>query len=186
VVNMARVWISLAAAELDALPQVCVMTGRTADRSLTLSAKARAGWTWWLLLLGVVPFLVARHFATEMRILVPVADGAGRRLDRLRLACLVALVEAVALAVAALLLDRRDVLVASVAFLLAAGLVGALTAASSVRATLDPSAGGILLTGVHRAFRDEFGRVQRAAWTAAAGGDPNGPGPQEAVRHPTT
>jgi hypothetical protein len=184
VVNMARVWISLSAAELDAMPQVCVVTGRTADRSLTLLARARAGWTWWLLLLGVVPFLVARLFAAEMRILVPVADGAGRRLDQLRLAYLVALVEAVALAAAAFLLNRRDVLVASGAFLLAAGLVRALTAACSVRATLDLSAGGILLTGVHRAFRDEFNRVQQAAWTAAAGGNPNGPGPQ-AVGHPT-
>jgi hypothetical protein len=165
---MARVWISLAAAELDALPDVCVLTGQPADRSLTLSARARAGWTWWLLPLGVVPFLAARHFAAELHIAVPVAAGAGRWLDRLRLAGLVSLVQAIALATAALLLDRRDLLIAGLAFLLAAGLVRAVAASCSVRATLDRSAGGILLTGVHPAFRDAFDHVQRAAWAAAA------------------
>jgi hypothetical protein len=172
---MARVWIPLAAAELAALPEVCALTGQPADQPQAVPARARAGWTWWLLPLGVVPFLVARHFAPEVTIRVPLAAAVVRRIDRLRMVCLLVLVEAVALVAAALVVDRRDVLVAGIACLAAAGLVQALVAACSVRATLDPSARGILLSGVHTVFRDEFDRRQRAAWTHATGPRPRWP-----------
>jgi hypothetical protein len=166
---MARVWIPIVSAELDALPAVCVKTGEPADRFLALSARARAGWTWWLLPLGVLPFLVVRHFAPEVTVLVPLASGAGRRFERLRFAGLLALAEAVVLAGAGLLGGSRDVLLAGVTFLGAAGLVRTLEVAHSVRATLDLSARGILLSGVHPVFRDEFDGLQRAAWTHATG-----------------
>jgi len=161
---MARVWIPFVAAELDALPAVCVRTGEPADRFLALSAKARAGWTWWLLPLGVLPFLVVRHFAHQVTVLVPLASGAGRRFERLRFAGQLALVAAAVLAGAGLLVGSRDVLLTGIAFLGTAGLVRTLEVTHSVRATLDPSAKGILLTGVHPAFRDEFDRLQRVAW----------------------
>ena len=164
---MARVWIPLAAAELHVLPEVCALTGRPASQPQAVPARARAGWTWWLLPLGVVPFLIARHFAPEITIQVPLAPPVVRRIERLRLACLLVLVEAVALATAALVVDRDDLLVAGIACLGVAGLVRALAVAFSVRATLDPSARGVLLSGVHATFRDEFDRLQRAAWTHA-------------------
>jgi hypothetical protein len=164
---MARVFIPLVEAELGVLPAVCAKTGEPADRSVPLPARARAGWTWWLLPLGVVPFLAARHFAPELVVLVPLAPRAGRRLERLRVAGLIGLVEAIVLAGAGLVGRSREVLLAGVAFLVAAGLIRTLEAMFSVRATLDPSARGILLTGVHPAFRDECDRLQRAAWTNA-------------------
>jgi hypothetical protein len=172
---MARVWIPLAAAELDALPAVCALTGQPADESQPLPARARAGWTWWLLLVGVVPFLALRHFAPEVTLQVPLSAAALRRIERLRLVCLLGLVEAVALVAAALVLDRPEVLVAGVACLGAAGLMRALAAACSVRATFDPSARGILLSGVHAGFRDEFDRRQRAAWIQAVAPPPRWP-----------
>jgi hypothetical protein len=165
---MARVWVPLVSAELNAMPPVCAISGRPPDRILTLAARARAGWTWWLLPLGVVPFLAARHFAPQVTVVVPVAPGPGRRLERLRLACLLTLVEAIALAAAGLIIHRPDVLLAGVAFLGGAALVRALEAACSIRATLDPSARGVLLSGVHPDFRDQFDRLQRAAWAHAA------------------
>lgn len=165
---MARVWVPLVCTELNVLPPVCAISGQQPDRILTLPARARAGWSWWLLPLGVLPFLAARHFAPQVTVMVPVAPRPGRRLERLRLACLLALVEAVALAAAGLVVHRRDVLVAGIVFLGGAALVRALEAACSVRATLDPSARGVLLTGVHAGFRDEFDRLQRAAWIHAA------------------
>jgi len=164
---MARVWIPIVTAELDALPAVCARTGEPADRFLALSARARAGWTWWLLPLGVLPFLVVRHFAPEVTVLVPLASGAGRRFERLRFAGQLALVEAIVLAGAGLLGGSRDVLLAGFTFLGAAGLVRTLEVAHSVRATLDLSARGILLIGVHPVFRDEFNSLQRAAWAHA-------------------
>jgi len=166
---MARVWIPFVAAELNALPAVCAKTGEPADRFLALPARARAGWTWWLLPLGVLPFLVVRHFAQEVTVLVPLAPGAGRRFERLRFAGQLALAEAIVLAGAGLLGGSRDVLLAGITFLGAAGLVRTLEVAHSMRATLDPSAGGILLTGVHPVFRDEFESLQRAAWAHATG-----------------
>jgi hypothetical protein len=109
-----------------------------------------------------------RHFAPEVTIQVPFAAAAVRRIERFRLVCLLVLVEAVVLVAAALIVDRRDVLVAGIACLAAAGLVRALAVACSVRATLDPSARGVLLCGVHSAFRDKFDRLQHAAWAHAA------------------
>lgn len=163
---MARVWIPFVAAELDALPAVCVRTGEPADRFLALSAKARAGWTWWLLPLGVLPFLVVRHFAPQVTVLVPLASGAGRRFERLRFAGQLALVAAAVLAGVGLLAGSRDVLLTGIAFLGAAGVVRTLEVTHSVGATLDPSAKGILLTRAHPAFRDKFDNLQRVAWHA--------------------
>jgi hypothetical protein len=167
---MARVWVPLVSAELRALPPLCAISGQPPDRLLQLPARARAGWTWWLLPLGVLPFLAARHFAPQVTVVVPVAARPGRRLQRLRLARLLALAEAIALAVAALVVQRRELLLAGIAFLGGAALVRVLEAACSVRATLDPSARGVLLSGVHPAFRDEVDRLQRAAWIEAARG----------------
>ena len=161
---MARVWIPLGAAESGALPALCARTGEPTGRFLALPARARAGWTWWLLPLGVLPFLAARHFAKEVTVLVPLSRRAAMRLERLRLGRLLALLGTGTFAAAALISSRRDALLVGVAFLAGAALLRAAEAALSVRAMLDPSARAVLLTGVHPAFRDAVDRLQQAAW----------------------
>jgi len=166
---MARAWIPLAATEPGALPLVCARTGQPADRFLSLPARARAGWTWWLLPLGVLPFLVARHFAPEVTVLVPISPGTGRLLERLRLLHLLALVEAALLVGVGLVSERRGVLLAGATSLVAVALIRALETTFSVRAKLDPSARGMLLTGVHPAFRDAVDGIQQAGWKLVTG-----------------
>src|SRR6266545_609670 len=162
---MARAWIPLAGIESGGLPAVCARSGAPADRLVALTARARAGWTWWLLPLGVLPFLVARHFAPRIVVLVPISRQAGKRVERLRLAGLLTLLEAVALAIAGVVGHRRDAFMAAIGFLVSAAGLRALEAAFSVRGRLDPSARGVLLTGVHPAFRDAVDGLQREAWT---------------------
>lgn len=161
---MARAWIPLVAAEAGALPRVCAKTGEPTDRILAMPARARAGWTWWLLPIGVLPFLAARHFAQEATILLPLSEWVVQRLERLRLARLVALLEMVAFAGLGAIGARRDALLAGAAFLTVAVLLRSMETILTVRAQLDPSARGVLLTGVHPAFRDAVDGIQRAAW----------------------
>jgi hypothetical protein len=165
---MARTWIPLGAVESGALPAVCARSGRPADRFLAVTARARAGWTWWLLPLGVLPFLAARHFATRITVLIPISRQAAQRVERLRLAGLLALLLAMASAMAAAVSDRRAPLLVALGLLVTAAGFMAMEATSLVRAQLDPSARGVLLTGVHPAFRDAVDRRQRAAWTSVA------------------
>jgi hypothetical protein len=151
------------------LPPVCAKTGRPADRFLAMRARTQAGWTWLLLPLGVLPFLTVRHFAREVTIQVPLAERVLQQLEHLRLGGLVALLETVILAGVGLIAGCRHAVLGAVAFLAAAAFMGAIKAARSVRPRLDLSARTVVLSGVHPVFRDEVDRLQRIAWSYAAG-----------------
>jgi hypothetical protein len=165
---MARAWVPLAAFEHCTVPALCAKTGAAADRELVLRARAPSGWVWLLLLLGVVPYLVVRQFLTrEVEIALLVSERAARRLGRARLARLIALLEALSLLVVWAGTGQGEVLALSAVCL--AGAVGAYAfeVGWSVGARLDWSARGILLTGVHPAFRDAVDRRHRTAWLEA-------------------
>ena len=117
---MARAWAPLSAASAGALPPLCARSGGATSRFRAVQAKARAGWTWWLLPLGVVPFLVVRHFALEVTVLVPLSERIERRLDRLRVGGVIALLQAVLLIALGTLDAHRAALLLGVAFLLVA------------------------------------------------------------------
>lgn len=151
------------------LPPICARTGRPADCLLAVRAKARAGWTLWLLALGVLPFLVARYLAPEVTIKVPCTEQVVQQLEHFRLARLLALLGTVTLAGFGLVTGYRPAAFAAVTFLGAAALLGAVQAARSVRARFDPSARYVVLSGVHPSFRDAVDRLQQAAWSDAAG-----------------
>lgn len=62
------------------LPPVCAKTGEAADGSATIEFTSTPSWTWILLLFGILPFLIARYFATVRVLgLVPMSDVALRR-----------------------------------------------------------------------------------------------------------
>ena len=169
---MARASLPSSAAESGALPPICARTGQPADCLLAVRAKARAGWTWWLLVLGVLPFLVARYLAQEVTIQVPCTERVVHQLEHLHLARLLALLGMVAFAGFGLVTGCRPAAFAAIAFLGTAALLGAVQAARSVRARLDPSARTVVLSGVHPSFRDAVDRLQQAAWSYAAGSPP--------------
>jgi hypothetical protein len=154
---MTRVWVPLAAFEGGdhALPFVCARTGSPAEQLVAVRARSPGRWTWLLLLAGVVPYLVVRHFATrEVTIELPMTRGSARRRRRARRATAV-LAAGCPVAVLLAAADGRRAALLAAAVWLAGALAAAVAAAAvSVGARLDPSAKGVLLTGVNPGFRD--------------------------------
>ena len=63
--GVARVTVPVEVFQGGELPPVCAKTGRAADADVPLTAAGAPGWTWLLLLAGVLPFLLVRWFRTE-------------------------------------------------------------------------------------------------------------------------
>jgi hypothetical protein len=82
---MAEVWVTRDDLAVGDLPPVCVVTGRPADGLVPIRFNALPGWTWVLLLLGILPFLIASLFARE-RVVgeVPVVAAVVERFRRRR------------------------------------------------------------------------------------------------------
>jgi hypothetical protein len=62
------------------LPLICAKTGDRAEGFVPIEFSSTPGWTWILLLFGIIPFLIARAFST-VRVVghVPMSDVARRR-----------------------------------------------------------------------------------------------------------
>jgi hypothetical protein len=61
-------------------PAICAKTGAPADGLVAVTATSNPGWTWILLLFGVIPFLIARAFArVRVRGSVPMSAAALHR-----------------------------------------------------------------------------------------------------------
>jgi hypothetical protein len=151
---MARVWVPLAAFKQGDLPPVCVKTGRPAQRGLVVRATTLAPWTALpLLLLGIVPLLVALAVAPRVDGMVPLSVGADNRLRRARMARWALLTFTGTLVAAWWLgLDLPAVQLVLAPLIIAVVLYG-LEVAWSVGARLDRALDGVVLGGVHPAFR---------------------------------
>ncbi len=58
------------------LPALCLKTGVPTEFQVSNGFTVVPGWTWWLLLCGVVPFILARVFAGQrVEATLPVSDG---------------------------------------------------------------------------------------------------------------
>lgn len=69
--------------ERGQLPQVCVLTGQPADGSYTETFRSPAGGQYWLLLLGLAPYVIVRLTTRqEARGKVPVTEAAFTALER--------------------------------------------------------------------------------------------------------
>lgn len=77
---MARTSARVDDLEEGRLPPVCAMTGDPAEEYVRITFTSTPGWTWILLLFGILPFLIARAFSkTRVVGLVPMSDAALRR-----------------------------------------------------------------------------------------------------------
>jgi hypothetical protein len=150
---MAEVSIPVAAFRRQELPFVCVKTGRAADRMVAVHASSAPAWTWWLLPLGPVLFLVRWLGRRQVTGWVPMCRSAAVRLERVRsLGC-----ASLYVVVVSLFLGRvagSPCLARLGVTALAAGVAAALLEPIwSVGARLDRSSDRVVLTRVHPAFR---------------------------------
>jgi len=78
---MATVEVAVRDLERRYLPPVCVKTGLPAEVGVAKTYVWVPGWTWILILFGIFPFLIARHFAAHR---VTVELPATVEVDRIR------------------------------------------------------------------------------------------------------
>jgi hypothetical protein len=98
---MATVAVRIEDFKAGTLPRVCVKTGAPAVANPDLTANRELGWTWILLLFGILPFFIARAYAGHrVKGFVPMSRRALRRARLFDLVTAVAFVLGIALAVA--------------------------------------------------------------------------------------
>jgi hypothetical protein len=161
---MATAWVPLAAFREGDLPPVCAKTGEPAQRWLLVKASALPSWALLpLLLLGVVPLLVALAVSPRVAGLVPLGVRADQRLRRARAVRWTLLAFAVAVVVAQGTRTLEVTVELAVVPLLAAVALYLVEVAWSVGGRLDRSLDGVVLTGVHPAFRSALATGDPAA-----------------------
>jgi hypothetical protein len=153
--EMSRVWVDAAAFQDEGLPMVCAKTGARADRMVCVQAAKAAGWTWWLLQYGPLPFQSARWLARR-RITgwIPMAARPAARLKRIRYFSFLSLVAGTLAVIISMLISAPSLAQLAVVSLAVAITVAMVEPWWSVGAHLDPSADKVLLTRVHPRFRD--------------------------------
>ena len=77
---MAKVEVAVSDLERRYLPPVCVKTGGPADVGVAKTFVWVPGWTWILILFGIIPFLIARYFtARRVTLELPATSEVDRR-----------------------------------------------------------------------------------------------------------
>lgn len=93
---MSAVPVPISTLETGDFPAVCVKTGVPTNLRITTSLSVTPGWTWALLLCGILPFFLVRVLASEkVPATLPVAEKAWNRAltaNRITIALLVAIV----------------------------------------------------------------------------------------------
>jgi hypothetical protein len=108
------------------LPPVCAKTGEAADDYVPIEFNSTPGWTWILLLFGIILFLIARAFSTIRVVgLVPFSEVARRRRRAFNWLCVGFLLVSVVVLVIGIRTDTAVVLT-GVAMLIATALVALL------------------------------------------------------------
>jgi hypothetical protein len=150
---MASVAVSIGDLEAGNLPALCAKTGAPTANWTRMRLAATPGWTWILILFGIVPYFLASYFATvRVAARVPLQPSVARRLHRLLVAQRMALVGGIAV-----LLVGSFTGTVALGVIGLAGLVGGIALTlmgyrGSVGARPGPTPGSLVLTGVHPAF----------------------------------
>jgi hypothetical protein len=144
------------------LPRICVQTGAPADVLARLRLDSAPGWTWILLLCGIVPFLIARYFASvKIDARIPFSDAAwNTHRRRMRLAAAMIVVGFVVFAVGFM---GRPVLAIAGFGPVAIGLVTLWWEVSPVSYEIDDRRRVVRLIGIHDRFAEELARSQAPA-----------------------
>jgi hypothetical protein len=104
---MATVAVSIKDFKEGTLPRVCVKTGAPAVANADITANREIGWTWVLLLFGILPFFIARALAGHrVKGYVPMSRRALRRARMFDLLTAGTFVLGIALAAAAAALGQ--------------------------------------------------------------------------------
>jgi len=141
------------------LPAVCVKTGVPTEFLVRTGFTVVPGWTWWLLLCGVVPFVLAQVFAGEkVEATLPVSDEALRRVRAWRWAWRICAALAVVLIVLAGVLGSAAVAWAGAALIVASLVVSVGANLVWVGVTNTRRRDQVFLTRVHPRFAYELGR----------------------------
>ena len=117
---MARAAARIADLEAGTLPCVCAKTGEAADGSTKVEFTSSPSWTLIPLLFGILPFLIAQHFATIRVVgILPMSDDALGRVRTFNRTVLALIVLSVVVLVAGLLATDVTVVLIGLALLLA-------------------------------------------------------------------
>ncbi|HKE97408.1 MAG TPA: hypothetical protein VKG45_00530 [Actinomycetes bacterium] len=149
--------------EREGLPAVCVKTGASAELLIPRRALHFPRWTWVLLPFGILPFLIARWFASRsVDGYLPFARAAFTRIRQAAIVRTVALVAGVLLVIAGPAAGSSALWWAGVGAWAVAAVAFALELAWSVGAFYLPEERRVLLTRVHERFaREATGRRPR-------------------------
>jgi hypothetical protein len=140
----------------EELPAVCVKSGAPAELLMPRRALHFPGWTWILLPFGILPFLIARFFASRsVDGYLPFSRPAFARIRQAAVVRTVALVAGVLLVAAGSLTDVPALLWAGTGAWAVAAVAFALELAWSVGAFYLPEERRVLLTRVHERFARE-------------------------------
>jgi hypothetical protein len=163
VVRMATAEVRFDELQRGDLPPVCVQTGVPADMRARLLLDSTPGWTWILLLCGIVPFLIARYFvAVKIDALIPFSDAAWKVHRRRMRTALATTVVGFAVVVVGVL-GARGVLTIAGLGAVAIGLVALWWEATPVSYEIDNHRRVVRLMGVHRRFAEELATAHRSA-----------------------
>ena len=168
---MSAVPVRVGALEAGDFPSICVKTGVPTNLRIKTTLSVTPGWTWALLVCGILPFFLARILASEkVHVVLPVSEPAWKRAqsaNRFTLGVLAALGIAV---VATVVIPALRV--EAMGWLIAALIITEIVAVVMwnwqwVGLAKGSHRGEVVLTRVHRDFAWEYGR-----YLAQQGADP--------------
>ena len=151
------------------LPNVCIKSGVPTTDRLRRSFVLVPGWTWVLLLFGILPWFIARAFARErVHGVLPMSERVYRRLRAAEQFTAGTLVSTVVLFVSALLFGSRALALAGAVALCASAIGMAVVWVRGIGVGRGDKAGQLLLTRVSAEFARECGRRQSSVVRTSA------------------
>lgn len=150
---MPRVTVPMQRFEAGLFPPICVRTGAPGDVDLVIQGRYNPPWVAWMLLFGILPFIVATHFASQRHTgSLPVSAPFGQKLRLAHLRQRIAFGIAIALLIAALVAQSAVVAWTGVAALVIATGLFMYFVFVDVRLRMDETS--VTIKNAHQRFID--------------------------------